>query len=117
MKARSGLGQWIAEAVATGGLVLTMLGARCTGTAAVPFAVGLWITAAYWSTASTSFANPAVTIARSLTTTFAGIPPGDAPAFVVVQFAAALGAAAFWGWMATERTTEAVTMPNVGTGS
>ena len=116
VKARSGLGQWIAEAMATGGLVLTILGVRRAMAAAVPFAVGLWITAAYWFTASTSFANPAVTVARGLTATFAGIAPGDVPAFLVVQFAAALGAAAFWGWMATERTPEAMALPNVRTG-
>jgi hypothetical protein len=116
VKARSGVGQWIAEAVATGGLVLTILGVRRALAATVPFAVGLWITAAYWFTASTSFANPAVTVARSLTATFAGIAPSHAPAFIVVQFAAALGAAAFWGWMATERTPGAMTVPNVGTG-
>ena len=85
--------------MATGGLVLAILGVRRAMAAAVPFAVGLWITAAYWFTASTSFANPAVTLARSLTDTFAGIAPGDAPAFIAAQFAAALGAAAFWGWM------------------
>jgi glycerol uptake facilitator-like aquaporin len=114
-KARTGLGQWIAEAMATGGLVLAILGVRRAAAAAVPFAVGLWITAAYWFTASTSFANPAVTIARSLTATFSGIAPSHAPAFIVVQFAAAFGAAAFWAWMSTERTSEAMTMPNVGT--
>jgi glycerol uptake facilitator-like aquaporin len=68
----------------------------------VPFAVGLWITAAYWFTASTSFANPAVTIARSLTATFSGIAPGDAPAFIAAQFGSALAAAAGWRWLAAE---------------
>ena len=115
MKARTGLGQWIAEAVATGGLVLTVLAVRRAAAAAVPFAIGLWITAACWFTASTSFANPAVTIARSLTATFAGVAPGHAPAFIATQFAAALGAAAFWAWMSAERTSEAMTMPNAGT--
>ena len=100
VKARSGLGQWIAEAVATGGLVLAILGVRRAVAAAAPFAVGLWITAAYWFTASTGFANPAVTLARSLTATFAGIAPGDAPAFVAVQCVAALAAAAGWRWLA-----------------
>ena len=104
-KARTGLGQWIAEALATGGLVLTILGVRRAMAAAVPFAVGLWITAAYWFTASTSFANPAVTIARSLTATFAGIAPGDVPAFVAVQCVAALAAAAGWRWLAAEGST------------
>jgi len=115
VKTRTGTGQWIAEAVATGGLVLTILGVHRAMAAAVPFAVGLWITAAYWFTASTSFANPAVTIARSLTTSFAGIAPGHAPAFVVAQFIAALGAVAFWRWMAMERTPVAKTTPAVRT--
>ncbi len=75
--ARTGAGQWFAEAVATFGLVLTILGCLAHTKAAVPYAVGLYITAAYWFTASTSFANPAVTIARSLSDTFAGIAPGD----------------------------------------
>ena len=84
-KARTGLAQWIAEAVATSGLVLTILGVRRAMAAAVPFAVGLWITAAYWFTASTSFANPAVTIGRTLSDTFAGISPASVPMFVLVQ--------------------------------
>ncbi len=102
VKARSGVGQWIAEAVATGGLILTILGVRRAMAAAVPFAVGLYITAAYWFTASTSFANPAVTIARSLTATFSGIAPGDGPAFIAAQFTAAMIAAAGWRWLAAE---------------
>jgi glycerol uptake facilitator-like aquaporin len=81
--------------------------------AAVPFAVGLWITAAYWFTASTSFANPAVTLARSLTATFAGIAPGHAPAFVAVQFAAALVAAAGWRWLAAEARVGAEVRPRL----
>ncbi len=106
VKARAGVGQWVAEAVATGGLVLTVLGVRRAVAAAVPFAVGLWITAAYWFTASTSFANPAVTLARGFTATFAGIAPGDVPAFVAVQFAAALAGAAGWRWLVAEGATE-----------
>ena len=82
---RSGTGQWIAEAIATFGLVLVILGGVAKRPDAVPWLVGLYITAAYWFTASTSFANPAVTIARSFTDTFAGIAPGDAPAFILVQ--------------------------------
>src|SRR5205085_6456637 len=73
---RSGPGQWFAEAVATFGLLLTIFGCLAGARAAIPYAVGLYITAAYWFTASTSFANPAVTIARSLSDTFAGIAPG-----------------------------------------
>ncbi|KAB2845867.1 MAG: aquaporin family protein, partial [Hyphomicrobiaceae bacterium] len=78
---RSGTGQWIAEATATFGLLLTIFGCLANASAAVPYAVGLYITAAYWFTASTSFANPAVTIARALSDTFAGIAPSSVPAF------------------------------------
>ena len=78
---RTGPGQWFAEAVATFGLLLTILGCSARTPSAVPFAVGLYITSAYWFTASTSFANPAVTIARSLSDTFAGIAPSGVAAF------------------------------------
>jgi glycerol uptake facilitator-like aquaporin len=87
--ARSGTGQWIAEGVATFGLLLTIFGSRAAGYRNVAIAVGLYITAAYWFTSSTSFANPAVTIARALTPTFAGIRPADAVPFVLVQLATA----------------------------
>jgi glycerol uptake facilitator-like aquaporin len=87
---RAGTGQWIAEVVAAFGLILTILGCLARNPAAVPMAVGLYITSAYWFTASTAFANPAVTIARSLSDTFAGIAPADAPAFIAAQFAGAL---------------------------
>jgi glycerol uptake facilitator-like aquaporin len=87
---RTGLGQWIAEVVATFGLILTILGCLARNAAAVPMAVGLYITAAYWFTASTSFANPAVTLARSLSDTFAGIAPIDAPAFIAAQIIGAI---------------------------
>ena len=76
---RAGAGQWFAEIVATFGLVMTIIGCVARTPAAVPYAVGLYITSAYWFTASTSFANPAVTIARTLSDTFAGIAPADAP--------------------------------------
>lgn len=82
---RTGPAQWLAEAIATFGLVLTIFGCVATAPKSVPFAVGLYITAAYWFTASTSFANPAVTIARSLTDTFSGIAPTNIPAFVAAQ--------------------------------
>jgi glycerol uptake facilitator-like aquaporin len=85
IKLRSGFGQWFAEAVATFGLVLTIMGCVARAPAAVAYAVGLYITAAYWFTASTSFANPAVTIARALSDTFAGIAPGDVAGFVAAQ--------------------------------
>lgn len=87
---RSGTGQWISEAVAVTGLLLTIFGCLARAPAAVPYAVGLYITAAYWFTASTSFANPAVTLARAWTDTFAGIAPGDVAVFVLVQIATAL---------------------------
>ena len=82
---RSGTGQWLAEAVATFGLLLTIFGVAARTPSAVPYAVGLYITAAYWFTASTSFANPAVTIARSLSDTFAGIAPHAVAAFIAAQ--------------------------------
>lgn len=98
---RTGPGQWLAETVATFGLVLTILGCLARSAAAVPYAVGLYITAAYWFTASTSFANPAVTIARSLSDTFAGIAPAGVVAFIVAQLVGT-GAAvllARWLWV------------------
>jgi glycerol uptake facilitator-like aquaporin len=85
IKLRSGFGQWFAEAVATFGLMLTIMGCVARAPAAVAYAVGLYITAAYWFTASTSFANPAVTIARALSDTFAGIAPGNVAGFVAAQ--------------------------------
>jgi glycerol uptake facilitator-like aquaporin len=99
---RSGFGQWLAEATATFGLLLTIFGCLSGARAAIPYAVGLYITAAYWFTASTSFANPAVTVARALSDTFAGIAPGGIAAFVAAQFAGALVATmlAIWLWPA-----------------
>lgn len=95
-KVRSGGAQWFAEAVATFGLVGVILGGLRFNSAAIPWLVGLYITAAYWFTASTSFANPAVTIARSLTNTFSGIRPWDVPGFVLAQLVGmALGALLF----------------------
>jgi glycerol uptake facilitator-like aquaporin len=96
---RSGAGQWLAEAVATFGLLLTIFGVASRASAAVPYAVGLYITSAYWFTASTSFANPAVTIARSLSDTFAGIAPHNAPAFIVAQLVGAILAIPLAGWL------------------
>jgi glycerol uptake facilitator-like aquaporin len=96
---RTGPGQWLAEAVATFGLLSTIFGCIARTPAAVPYAVGLYITAAYWFTASTSFANPAVTIARSLSDTFAGIAPSGVPAFVLAQLAGTLAAVALARWL------------------
>ena len=89
-KARTGIGQWAAEATATFGLVLLILIGVRKAPAALPAAVAVYIVGAYWFTASTSFANPAVTIARALSNTFAGIAPVDAPAFIVAQMMGAL---------------------------
>jgi glycerol uptake facilitator-like aquaporin len=99
MKARTGLGQWSGELVATFGLILTILGTLRHRPAAVPASVALYITAAYWFTSSTSFANPAITVVRSLSDSFAGIAPGDVPAFVIAQLTGAFIAAAFARWL------------------
>jgi glycerol uptake facilitator-like aquaporin len=96
---RTGQGQWFAEAVATFGLLLTILGCNARTPAATPYAVGLYITAAYWFTASTSFANPAVTLARSFSDTFAGISPAGVPAFIGAQLAGMLAAIIFARWL------------------
>lgn len=93
VKIRTGLGQWVGEAIATFGLILTILGAVRFRRSAVPAAVGLYISAAYWFTSSTSFANPAITVARSLLDTFAGISPNDVPHFVAAQLLGAVTAA------------------------
>ena len=98
-KTRTGPSQWFAEFVATFGLLVTILAVVRYRIEAVPLAVGLYITAAYWFTASTSFANPAVTIARSFTDTFAGISPTNAPMFVIAQIAGALAGMASMGWL------------------
>lgn len=97
--ARTGTGQWVAEFVATFGLLMTILVTLKARADAVAMAVGLYITAAYWFTASTSFANPAVTIARSLSDTFAGIAPVDAPIFIAMQLIAAAVAVPVFAWL------------------
>jgi len=96
---RTGVSQWLAEFVATFGLLLTILGCVARTPTAVPYAVGLYITSAYWFTASTSFANPAVTIARSISNTFAGIAPSGAPAFILAQCAGMLAAVLLARWL------------------
>ena len=99
LHARSGSAQVFSEFVATAGLLSVIWGCVRLRSSAVPFAVGAYITAAYWFTASTSFANPAVTVARSLTNTFAGIRPADAPAFIAAQLAGAFTATALFRWL------------------
>jgi glycerol uptake facilitator-like aquaporin len=96
---RTGASQWLSEAVATFGLVAVILGGVRFQPVGVPWLVGLYITAAYWFTASTSFANPAVTLARSLTDTFSGIRSIDAPAFIAAQIGGALLASVLAGWL------------------
>ena len=100
---RTGPGQWLGEMVATFGLVVTILGCLRRRPDFVPWAVGLFITAAYWFTSSTSFANPAVTLARAVSDTFAGIRGVDVPAFLAAQLAGALIAARLSNWLFEER--------------
>ena len=101
---REGPAQAFSEAVATFGLVLTILGTLRARPEATPIMVGLYITAAYWFTASTSFANPAVTLARSLSDTFAGIAPSSAPAFIAAEIAGALAALVVFAWLLREES-------------
>ena len=96
---RTGTSQWWSEVVASFGLLTVILNVAKTRPDFVPVAVGSYITAAYWFTASTSFANPAVTVARSLSDTFAGIAPASAPAFIAMQLLAAAAAAGFCSWL------------------
>ncbi len=103
LKIRSGPGQWLAEGIATFGLLLTILATLKARAAAVPMAVGLYIIAAYWFTASTSFANPAVTIARAFSDTFAGIRLGDAPAFIAAQLLGAVCGLLLVRWLYAPR--------------
>jgi glycerol uptake facilitator-like aquaporin len=96
---RTGHGQWLAEGIAAFGLALTIFGCLAAAPAALAYAVGLYIVAAYWFTASTSFANPAVTVARALSNTFAGIAPSGVIAFVLAQLAGMLVAVAVASWL------------------
>lgn len=102
-KLRAGPAQGFSEGVATFGLIATILGSIRFRSDVTPLMVGLYITAAYWFTASTSFANPAVTVARSLSNTFAGIAPPSAPLFIAAQLAGAAVAAVLFGWLLQER--------------
>ncbi len=101
---RTGAAQWWAEGVATFGLLMVILGSSRQSIPAVAAAVGAYVTAAYWFTASTSFANPAVTLARAASDTFAGIRPVDAPAFILAQLAGALGALVVMRWFESRET-------------
>lgn len=100
---RTGPGQWVAEAIATFGLIMTILGCIRFRAEAVPYAVGLYITAGYWFTASTSFANPAVTIARAFSDTFSGIYLPHVPTFVAAQITGALLATMIMGYLTNDQ--------------
>jgi glycerol uptake facilitator-like aquaporin len=100
---RTGAGQWLAEAIATFGLLLTVLGCTVRRPEAVPYAVGLYVTSAYWFTASTSFANPAVTVARSMSDTFAGIAPRGVAAFIAAQLVGMLAGVVLAAWLWEDR--------------
>ena len=104
---RSGASQLFSEFVATFGLLSVIWGCARLRSAAVPFAVGAYITGAYWFTASTSFANPAVTLARSFTNTFAGIRPADAPGFILAQIIGAMAATLLFRWLVPSLKREA----------
>jgi glycerol uptake facilitator-like aquaporin len=103
LKERAGAAQWLSETIATFGLIAVILGCQRGSPQGVPYAVGAYITAAYWFTSSTSFANPAVTLARAASDTFAGIRPSDAPAFIVAQIAGALLAVLVLPWLVANR--------------
>ncbi len=104
---RNGAAQLWSESVATFGLLMVIIAVGRSRTLAVPYAVGAYIGAAYWFTASTSFANPAVTLARAATDTFAGIRPADAPGFIVAQLLGGAAAVIFFGWLFRPATSPA----------
>ena len=106
LNVRAGPAQWVSEFVATFGLLATILGCLRFRPDAVPYAVGLFITAGYWFTASTSFANPAVTVARTLTDSFSGIRPIDAPGFIAAQLVAALVVVPLFRWLHAEAAAD-----------
>jgi glycerol uptake facilitator-like aquaporin len=116
LHARSGSAQLLSEFVATFGLVSVIWGTVRSRPDAVPFAVGAYITAAYWFTPSTSFANPAVTVARAFTNTFAGIRPADVPPFIGAQVAGAMAATALFRWLVPSlpRAADRVVVPHHG---
>ncbi len=114
-KVRTGAAQWFSEFVATFGLLAVIWGCvRLRSAIVVPFAVAAYITAAYWFTASTSFANPAVTLARSMSDSFAGIRPRDVPGFIVAQLLGAIAATLLFRWLVpiTPKDAEAVVVPH-----
>jgi glycerol uptake facilitator-like aquaporin len=119
LRERSGSAQLFSEFVATFGLLAVIWGCARRRTEAVPFAVAAYITAAYWFTASTSFANPAVTLARSLSDTFAGIRPADVPGFIVAQIAGAAAATLLFRWLvpALPASADRVVLPRTDTSS
>jgi glycerol uptake facilitator-like aquaporin len=112
--ARDGVPQLLSEAIATFGLLATLWGCARRRPSSVPFAVAAYITAAYWFTASTSFANPAVTLARSATDTFAGIRPSDVPGFIGAQIVGAAAATALFGWLIPGRAGTSASSPLAG---
>ena len=116
MKVRTGSAQWLAEAVAAFGLVATILAGVRFNRPAVPWLVGLYITAAYWFTASTSFANPAVAIARSLTNTFSGIRPIDLPGFIASELVGAVIGLMLMGWLLRGASETAALSKNASSG-
>jgi glycerol uptake facilitator-like aquaporin len=113
---RSGWAQWLSEFVATFGLLSVIWGVSRRSAQFTPFAVGAYITAAYWFTSSTSFANPAVTLARSLTNTFSGIRPTDAPGFIAAQITGALAATALFRYLVPARDSKSA-VPIVDTAT
>lgn len=112
-RARSGFDQWLSEFIATFGLLAVIWGCARTRPSAVPITVGAYITAAYWFTASTSFANPAVAIARCLTNTFAGIRPTDVAPFVISQLAGAFAATILFQWLLPSASASQASFPEV----
>lgn len=115
LKVRSGGPQWLAEGIAAFGLVATILAGLKFNRPAIPWLVGLYITAAYWFTSSTSFANPAVAIARSLTNTFSGIRPVDLPGFIVAELAGAAAALWLMDWLLSPERQKASAIKEVRT--
>jgi glycerol uptake facilitator-like aquaporin len=114
---RAGTPQLVSEFVATFGLLATIWGTVRTRPTAIPFAVGAYVTAGYWFTASTCFANPAVTLARAASNTFAGIRPGDVPGFLGAQLAGAIAATALFAWLVPVRRSAGASATGVVPGA